>query len=185
MTALTPSQRIVRANERAEKAKAEVQANWKSLVDEARILFPKIQAWLLLQSLTARQAWLLFAVVEDAEKNALAGIRRSAKAWAFDGVAPRTRPNRYGFLLDGVKGFCSKQVKGDFTQFVFHSRNGYIWPETLGLAMVLYLREQFPALSPESDLNYNEPLELGRVMTLPNLKWRRWSYKDSVTHEYI
>ena len=185
MPALTLSQSIARAKSRAEKAKAEVQARWQDTVAEARLLYPKAKEWLDQQSLTPRQTWLLFAVVEDAEKNAQAGIRRSAKGWAFDGIAPRSRPNAYGFLTDGVKGFCSKQVKGDFTQLVFHSRNGYIWPEALGVAMVLYLRELFPVLMPDNDLDYAQPLLVGSVSTLPNLKWRRWRYEDIVTHECI
>jgi hypothetical protein len=108
----------------------------------------------------------------------------SAKAKWFDAIAPRARPTRWGGKT-GVAGFCSKMVKDAFTNLVTHRVNGYIWAEPLGTAVVLYLRERFPVLRPDYSLeNVYQPLALDNVATLPNLQWRTWTYKDTVTHEY-
>jgi hypothetical protein len=77
-------------------------------------------------------------------------------------------------------------VKGALEQLVKHRVNGYIWADPLGTAVVLYLRQRFPFIRPDLPVeNPYLPVQLEDVLTLPNLRWREWKYKDTVTHEYI
>jgi hypothetical protein len=185
MAKLTPEQTAERTRYRAEKRKAEILDRWQTSITEAEQLIPQAQAFLEENPLGEREAWLLFAVVEDEARNAQAGISSSAKAKYFDYIAPRARPTRLGGK-SGVTGFCSKMVKGTLEQLVKHRVNGYIWAEPLGTAVVLYLRQRFPFLRPDLPVeNPYHPVQLDDVLTLPNLRWREWKYKDTVTREYI
>ena len=177
MAKLTPEMRAQREQDRAQKRKAEILARWETQVAEARQLIPQAKAFLQENPLGDREAWLLFAVVEDSARCAEMGISSSAKVKYFDGIAPRARPGRYG-SSSGLAGFCSKMAKGTLTRLITHRVNGYIWAESLGIAVVLYLRELFPVLLPENPVeNTYHALELRDFFTLPHLRWRNWTYK--------
>ena len=181
MARLTEEERKARDAKRAEEQKAHNRARWTESLAKAKPLVADAGAQLAeaiqTKALNMRDIWLVVAVFEIEEKMAKVGQRESCKTKWFDRVAPRAKPDVYPY--HGLSGYATKTAT-KAAQFLKLSHNGYVYLTDLGYAAVQWLRENFPAVHPESGMpDYKKAIplpSLGDDVALPYPRWRQ--YKD-------
>lgn len=131
----------------------------------------------LSDGLNDRTLWLIFAIVENAERCSVQGQQRSAECKWYDSIAPRAlkKGETYesGWRSRGVSGFTARYAR-TVERFLRPSRNGYVYPTDEGIELVMTLRQNHPHLAPDIDTVYTALPVPVLGMTLPDTRWRAW-----------
>lgn len=177
---LTDQERKDRDTAREAETKASNKAYWRTKMDSARLRMSEAGAiWdeaFAAKNLTLRDLWLVLAVFETEEKMHHIGVRESCKTKWFDRIVPQARQTDWGFRY-GVTGYTTRTAN-KASQFLQHSRNGYIYLTELGYALALQLRERHPELAAGVEHNSRRELEVLGLGAIPAPRWKDWKDWD-------